>query len=36
MEIAEDELDNLLDRGAERAHQVAAQTVENGPRTAWA
>ena len=27
-EIAEDELDNLLDRGAERAHQVAAQTVK--------
>ena len=27
-EIADDELDNLLDRGAERAHQVAAQTVK--------
>jgi tryptophanyl-tRNA synthetase len=27
-EIADDELDNLFDRGAERAHQVAAQTVK--------
>ncbi|MDX6713244.1 MAG: tryptophanyl-tRNA synthetase [Blastocatellia bacterium] len=27
-EIADDELDNLLDRGAERAHQIADQTVK--------